>query len=811
MSSIDNLGPLSQDADNPLTLHNKASKTSFTVEAPPTLASLSDKCNQTQEQKAIRLSSNVKMALGIAAGVLIGTLVLGILAASILSHGAAIPVFGLILAKLQAGGAFAAGLITHIPHLAAIAPFVAKLIPDLAIGSVMLVGGYKAGQAVKSGEAESMDEASKKLPGINDLYNEDNGLKSRLLSISEEDLENHRIEQQSHILSSQAGRNFNEASLKLKLHYPEGAVLGAIKNPIKAFGHFWSIVPYTSLKSIFDKKQYDLYNKNVEREKQLKENSVREKSGDANISSSEKHLAELNEMRKAEIEELLKSNKSIYEAYKQNPQAILYDREIAKLEVLEKKVKDDQIQTANIQEAISRLKAIKMKLLDLESEERSNNVIKSLFSINADIKALKLGPELEGQISEAVAILLANNPEATLEQVNDMVSKMNNGFTELVLLKKFGDHTPEWKYRQSSIEFAKRFVIDSQNNTNPSLRFTIEIHSEKAPMVKKKGFFLKLKALDLLISLIHLTPVPGSAAISMGLTTLATKIKPKLNLSDTDKKVDHLQQSISQTEKLQIVKAIKTDPQTFLDTPRWQSTALYRKAFLASASDDHLKGIDDTALLSKLILLQPEKLLKVISEDKKKDAKLSKTIDNTIIIRMIQSDPKEFEKTPAWQSHPDYVKAYIDKVGVEKAIGQFPKNGEIGKAYVAKVGVQDAIKEFPENSEIVKAYINNVGMRWALKQFPENKEIIKAYIATVGEETAIERFPQNSEIAKAYVMKVGPKIALSNHKNNPLIQDLCEKYPHLDKVSRVLPNPPKGPPKRFTVSDTRTNIKKGNP
>lgn len=481
---------------------------------PPSVNNLVSKLDKNNAIKQTRLAMNTKMVAGIAMGVLIGVVMIGIIASSVAaSYGIALPVIGLLLAKLQTLALMGSGLVANIPYIAAAAPFVATILPNLLTLLGFLAIGRVAGTLVKKGEAQSMDLIAKRMEGCESLYRK--GALLDKCTISENEIEAQIAIEQAHISSSQAARNLDEESLRLGLHYP--TLSSILKNPLKIFGHFWSKMPYNALKSLFDRVQYAEYNKNIDIEEALKV-----KSAENDLDSAA--IIQLNRMRQKEIDQLIKWSQEGYQAYKKYPQGIIYDRELIKLEILgqrEKSLDKKEIILTTLDE----LKELKARKLDPQMLLRNDQIVKSLFSITADINKLNLSLELKGQIYEAVTLLLTTYPQATLQMINGLVQEIYKNF-EPLNLKDIHSH---WHYRQSSLLYAQKFSNAMQKGEQTP-EFELQETQIKAPMTKQKSFYFMLKFFDAIMSI-------APSALAIPLAKIANKFKPRLKILESDQRV----------------------------------------------------------------------------------------------------------------------------------------------------------------------------------------------------------------------------------------------------------------------------------
>ncbi len=507
--------PIGRKRDEETPLLCQAQNTRITASSPPSITSVQEELKQDfggdESLKQKKLTCNAKMVAGIVVGVLVGTAVLLIvLGAVVASHGAVGAAIGLLATKLTMASTLAAhGIAAHAS--AAALGWIAKILSATGIAILFLGGGKMGGELFRRGEAEQMDKllAGTKVEELEEKCHH---------TVTEKELQAHLTLQQATILSSQAGRDFVEAKRRSQLHYTGfGDVL---KSPIKAFGHFWTSVPTTSLKSISDRKQYDMFSKNVEKERVLK---VASTEGPR----AEETLQILNELRGVQLEQLVWRTDAMGEAYSKAPEAQIYDRNIAKLEVLLQKTFDPSLRK-EISSQIDREKEKKFLLIQTRLEgspvlaaiSSPTSPIKSLLTLQQDLAALRdLLPERQGQVMEAISILLTQNPKAAIGDVNALVESLRKSFS-LLSLSVVPKITAAnyWKTRESVIQFAQGFIEGKQD-------LTLTASESKAPMTRVAGHFLGLRALDIAISFIHMVPVPGSSVMAAGVTGVAVALE----------------------------------------------------------------------------------------------------------------------------------------------------------------------------------------------------------------------------------------------------------------------------------------------
>ncbi len=465
-----------------------------------------------QKQKV--LTSNWKMKLGIALGVLVGIVVLAIvLGAVIASHGALGAVLGIVAIKLSLGAKVAA----HAMHVGSIG---AKAISAVATAIVFLGGGTIAGKLFNKGEQEALEtlipESLKKFKEFE---------KSLKITVTESEIEEHLTKTQATVLSVQSGRNFVQAGRRAKLHYAPSAYegfSGIVKKVVKAFGHFWGVVASTTMKSLFDGKQYALYNSNHFHEKSLK---IQSADGVAD------KLTELNVLRSTQIEQYVGKLDALGVAYAKAPELLAYDRIIAKLEILKSKLPSEfaQIDPKILEAKEKKLELIKKRLTpnELGSISGNSGPVKSLLTISEDIMKLpELTEEAKGQILEAVSILLRQNSECTINHVNRLILILVENSNLLVANDRFST-------REHTIKYAEKFAeayrsgslappfIDTSSSDSPATILAQISTRNLSPMSTISGHHLLLRTLDVAISAIHAMPITGSSALAASLTAYA--------------------------------------------------------------------------------------------------------------------------------------------------------------------------------------------------------------------------------------------------------------------------------------------------
>ena len=389
------------------------------------------------EQKTLS-SCNWKMGLGIAVGVLVGSaILLSILGALAGSKGTLVPVLGVISTKLTA----LTHLVAHVGHshhhdfVRYMMKMISKIVSPCISALVFLGGGKIAGKLFQAGEVEQMDKLLQpannglgKLEGFND--------------ISEAEIDQHISEQQSKVLSSQAGRNFLDAKRKSGLHYSGKSEVA--RKVVKAFGHFWGSVPSVSLKSIGDISQYRKFSESVERERDLKlcsagdpgasplataaastvevsaaAGSTAEGSAPEALTPKkpENFLAELNELRGVQLDRFVLRNTAVGDVYTNVPEVQIYDRNITKLEILLKKTTDSgQIQ--QIENAIQMQKEKKLLLIDQRTAFLQTNERGYIFANELLIKRLDTFKEDIGRI-EGISKEKKKEIESAIQEIVD--------------------------------------------------------------------------------------------------------------------------------------------------------------------------------------------------------------------------------------------------------------------------------------------------------------------------------------------------------------------------------------------------------
>ncbi|MCX6994292.1 MAG: hypothetical protein NTY13_00395 [Chlamydiae bacterium] len=523
-----------------------------------------------ENKERILLKCNWKMTAGIAVGVLVGLVVLGLIVAGVAaSHGVVIPVLGLMAAKISSGALAAAKVVTGAFGWTGATATFASIIEAIGMAGFLLgVGGKIGGALLRSGEAESMDnffkESSKRVKYLEEATRGEGN------PISEQELIKHIEEGQSTVLASQAGRNFNGTYRMTGLHYLQSP----LRSPLRFFGHFWASIPEASLRSISDGKQYKKYNENIDRELFLKKNSM-ESLSDQDVNN----LNNLNELRRTRIEQYAKSNNNYKKALSLAPEALVYERNISRLQLLLKMAvapsqkvdrnlpvklfsyEDLAPLTQQVQDEINEQKKAKMELLKKRINEAvadqggglmkprgaplltqpeeiapaSQKLLKdgkSFETIQEDIAQLatngSLSAEFQGQILEAVGILLEGDRNVTISEVIKLEEALAG------LLEKFKDENrgaQEWQSRESSIEYALKYTQecrlsrDKNSLEAKSLPTTLKKSEVGDKMTLFKSSHLLLRTLDVAIAAIHMVPVPGSAMVSLGLTAAAVALE----------------------------------------------------------------------------------------------------------------------------------------------------------------------------------------------------------------------------------------------------------------------------------------------
>ncbi len=520
-----------------------------------------------ENKERILLKCNWKMTAGIAVGVLVGLVVLGLIVAGVAaSHGVVIPVLGLMAAKISSGALAAAKVVTGAFGWTGATATFASIIEAIGMAGFLLgVGGKIGGALLRSGEAESMDnffkESSKRVKDLEEATRGEGD------PISEQELIKHIEEGQSTVLASQAGRNFNGTYRMTGLHYLQSP----LRSPLRFFGHFWASIPEASLRSIADGKQYKKYNENIDRELSLKQKSMG--------IWSDHDVNNLNELRRTRIEQYAKSNNNYKKALSLAPEALVYERNISRLQLLLKMAKDSKGKTSRnstvglflhtdlapltqqVQDEINEQKKAKMELLKkrineavadqggglmkprgaslltqleeiaLPSQKLSEDG-KSFETIQEDIAQLakdkSLSAEFQGQILEAVGILLEGDRNVTIREVIKLEEALAG------LLDKFQNENKEaneWQSRESSIEYALKYTQKCRLSRDKSsleaqpLPTTLEKSKVGDRMTLFKSSHLLLRTLDVAIAAIHMVPVPGSAMVSLGLTGAAVALE----------------------------------------------------------------------------------------------------------------------------------------------------------------------------------------------------------------------------------------------------------------------------------------------
>ncbi len=445
-----------------------------------------------------KLSCNLKMAVGIFIGVVVGLLVMSIIVGALLaSHGTAIPLVALIAAKVGSVGTAAA-------QLTGATGFGAGVLSSTVIGTITTAiffgGGCLGDRLFRSGERDEMDKVFKESKTAYDQLAKEAGV-----TPTEDEIAHHTAKDQSTILTSQVGRNFIEEKRRAGLHFTGPA--DVVTSPVKAFGRFWTSTPAATARSVVDRKQYDKYLENYDREVALKNDPT--------------GLTELNQLRGTQITQLLWNTDTMGDIYAKVPELVIIDRNIARLETLREKVAlsqpgllpkiDDRIAVEKAKAEVlitSRLTGVGYELDTFASK---TGPVQNLLTIERDIRGLGLPPERTGQLLEAVAILIAQKTDVTIHNVNALVQNCQRRFPSTVA-------TGEWKTREAVIQYAAQFARDPLMTETPPF----SLSNNRAPMLVSRDTarmqVAKLLAHDVVAAAIHATPIPGSSGLAAGVT-----------------------------------------------------------------------------------------------------------------------------------------------------------------------------------------------------------------------------------------------------------------------------------------------------
>lgn len=403
------------------------------------------------DAQQLKLKCNWKMAAGIALGVVVGVVVLALVLAALgASHGALAPV-------LIPMGKVASALLSHIGVSSAIGGIsslgVSAAAAEVGISiTILFGGGGAAGALFRRGEQK---ELGKLLQSSDQALAELEG--DKRIDISE--VEDYIRFEQSTVTSSQAGKNFIDLERRFRLQSSGVKTLGL-------FGYFWSAIPGVAARSLgSDQAQYSKRMEHYDREVDLKKASAGDKKAlsELGFSNEEEALDALNDLRDIQIGQLVSKNSAVSKAYEKAPEILAIDMSLAKLRLLLTREKDpSKIKT--IQERIQIEEEKKSQLINARMEAGSKehsavfspkSPIKSLFSISSDIDKLPdLDAEQKGQLLEATAIYLEKHPDATIEDVNHLVSTLTIQITTKGIMG-----VENWNTRAVAIQFAQQFPL----------------------------------------------------------------------------------------------------------------------------------------------------------------------------------------------------------------------------------------------------------------------------------------------------------------------------------------------------------------
>lgn len=590
--------------------HLSDATSSSVAAAAPTLRQLMRDFEEPKDQK--RLTANWKMVAGVIAGVLVGVAVLSLVLLAVAgTHGGAVCLLAILHQKAFAGIAAAHTFLAAHTAVASSA-FLTKVITLAIPVAVLLGGGGAVGKLLRSEEAKAIDQLIPKTTEAIRLLEE--AALGTNQTLPEDDIQRQIDRERGSILSSKVGTEFIAAKRQEGLHYmaanrEEGLydkVLSWGAKAVKAFGRFWSIVPYTTVKSVAGAPaHYKRVLENYDRELALKTDSAttQQRGIDA--------LNELNQLRTEQLNQVVWGTDVMGDIYSKAPELIAYDRALAKLQLLskhqpseqDKKVIEETINalqesdtgfnSEKTSQAISKLQrslnlpelvkqematvqGIKQQLIDkrldpnsLESQKfqgPSGGVVRSLLTIKEDIWELDwegvvtdhAKEELRGQILEAVVIYLNQHPEATATQVNQFVKNMHEGLQTFVNRPDIlltGTIYPRRQevipYHRLRAEVIRCALSNDKMKTPDQWRASFDKNSWE-PMAQSRSSLVAAvvgsMVADIASAGIHATPVPLSSLVAGAVTTAAVGAqKGKFSRHSTSETTQQDQRIVSAT------------------------------------------------------------------------------------------------------------------------------------------------------------------------------------------------------------------------------------------------------------------------